>query len=258
MESLTIVLAVLGCFMALLFVVALIRRNNGIADIGYGIAFMVVTGTALLLSSNIVVGASVLALLVFVWGIRLATRIYRKNRGKPEDFRYKAWRDAWGTTFYVRSFFQIYMLQGAIAFVIALPVTLSILFPRVAAPVEMFVYAGCIVWILGFLFESVGDHQLDTFIQNPLNKGKIMTLGLWRYSRHPNYFGESLMWWGIAIVASSVSVYPVIVFVSPLLITFLLLKVSGVPMLEKRFAGNPEWEMYKVKTSVFIPLPVQK
>jgi steroid 5-alpha reductase family enzyme len=116
-------------------------------------------------------------------------------------------------------------------------------------------YIGLGLWALGFFFESVGDAQLDAFIKdtNP-HKGKIMKTGLWRYTRHPNYFGESSMWWGIAFLAFSVS-GNALVFISPLLITFLLLKVSGIPMLEKKWAGILEWEIYKAKTSPFLPLP---
>jgi steroid 5-alpha reductase family enzyme len=118
--------------------------------------------------------------------------------------------------------------------------------------------AGLLLWVFGFFFEVVGDYQLDRFITAPKNKGKIMTQGLWKYSRHPNYFGESLMWWGMAVMAASLSVYPFIGFVSPVLITFLLLKVSGVSMLEKRWEGNPAWEAYKKRTSVFLPLPPKR
>ena len=250
--SLIVPIAVVGAFMTLLYIVSLIRRDNGTADIGYGIAVMLGA-----LSAHLVVDASfvaaALSLLVFVWALRLSTRIYRKNRGKPEDFRYRAWRDAWGRTFVIRSFLQIYMLQGAVALIIASPVILTIAFP--AAPFMPLVIIGISLWFAGFVFEAVGDAQLDRFITDPANKGRIMMSGLWRYSRHPNYFGESLMWWGIAVAASSATSFPVYVLASPVLITYLLLYVSGVPMLEKRWVGNPEWDAYAKRTSVFVPLP---
>ncbi len=246
---------VLWLYMSFLFVVALVRRDNGTADIGYGIGVMVVIFAALLQTA--VSGlATILCALPFLWGTRLATRIFRKNYGKPEDFRYKAWRDAWGKWFVVRSYLQIYMLQGLVIFCVALPVLLIIGAPKI--PNLLFVTAGITLWLIGFFFEAIGDYQLDRFLKDPANKGKIMARGLWRYSRHPNYFGESSMWWGIAIAASGLTAYPLLGFVSPILITYLLLFVSGVPMLEKRWAGNPEWEEYKAKTSVFVPLPPGK
>jgi steroid 5-alpha reductase family enzyme len=115
-----------------------------------------------------------------------------------------------------------------------------------------FIAIGLLVWVIGFVFESVGDSQLKRFIKNPENKGKIMDKGLWRYTRHPNYFGESVMWWGLAIMAISVQ-YGYIGFLSPIIITYLLLFISGVPLLEKAFKDNMEFQKYAARTSIFIP-----
>ncbi len=256
MSLLILPASVLALFMSVLFIVATIRKNNGTADIGYGIAFIILTGTTLTQVYPSSWYVYLLVFLVCIWGIRLALRIYVKNANKPEDFRYHAWRESWGDTFLIRSFLQIYTLQGSIIFLVALPVTLSIIAPTLTA-VPLYFYIGSIIWILGFFFEAASDYELDTFIKNPLNKGKIMTIGLWRYSRHPNYFGESLMWWGLGLAGFSIT-NSLFVFISPVLITFLLLKVSGIPMLERRFVGNPEWESYKTRTSPFIPLPPKK
>lgn len=254
MTTLLVSWLVLMLYMSGLFVLSLRLKNNAIADVGYGIAFVALITTQVLLVGFPHVASLVLVLLVYVWAVRLARRIHEKNKGKPEDFRYKAWRESWGKSFVVRSYFQIYVLQGCVAFVVALPVSLSIVFPRTEiswVPVLL----GVFLWLVGFVHEAVADAQLDAFLKKPEHKGKIMQQGLWRFSRHPNYFGESLMWWSLALAACGLTTYPLIAFVSPLLITFLLLKVSGVPMLEKRWEGNPEWEAYKAKTSVFIPLP---
>lgn len=257
MEILLNALVVLLGYMSVLFVVALVAKNNGVADIGYGVAFIVLTVATLFFAPPASMEALVLSLLVFIWGGRLALRIYKKNKGKPEDFRYKAWRDAWGKWFLPRSFLQIYMLQGVVTFCVALPVTLAIVFPASGANIVLFVF-GLFMWVKGFFFEAVGDAQLDAFIRKPENKGKIMMSGLWKYTRHPNYFGESLMWWGLAIASTGITSIPLLPFVGPILITFLLLKVSGVPMLEKHWEGNPEWEAYKKRTSVFVPLLPKK
>ena len=258
MQVLLIAPIALALYMSTLFLIALIRKNNGIADIGYGIAFVITIATALI-AARPTFSACMLAMLPFLWGVRLATRIYFKNHGKPEDFRYKAWREQWGKSFIVRSFFQIYMLQGAIVFIIALPVLFAIAYPAPDILRPLF-HTGILIWIMGFFLESIGDYQLDRFIRNPANKGRIMTAGLWRYSRHPNYFGESSMWFGIAIAAAAISAYPFsfVGFVSPIVITFLLLKVSGVPLLEKHWEGNAEWESYAKRTSVFFPLPPKR
>lgn len=257
METLLISLAVLLSYMTVLFGIGIYTKNNAVADIGYGIAFMVVILATLFQVSGALLLTLLVAVLPFVWGARLALRIYLKNKGKPEDFRYRAWREAWGKSFVIRSFLQVYLLQGLVVFVVALPVLLSIRYGAVTV-IEPLVFLGVLIWLLGFFFEAVGDYELDRFITNPDNKGKIMTTGLWKYSRHPNYFGESTMWFGIAVAGAGLSSVPLLGFVSPLLITFLLLKVSGVPLLEKHFEGNPAWEAYKARTSVFLPLPPKK
>jgi steroid 5-alpha reductase family enzyme len=244
----------LAVFMTALFAVAMRTNNNGTADVGYGIAFIVVILATAVQRSAMTAAETLVVALPVIWGLRLAWRIGRKNLKKPEDFRYAAWRKDWGDSFAQRSFLQIYMLQGAIVFLIALPVTLMLIFPT-AASLNAITIAGAILWLVGFYFQAVGDAQLDAFLSDKANHGRIMTCGLWRYSRHPNYFGESLMWWGIAIAAVPLSSVPLLGFVGPVLITFLLLKVSGVPLLEKRWAGRADWEDYKARTSVFIPLP---
>lgn len=252
METLLFSAGALAAYMTALFVIALIRKDNGTADIGYGIGFIVATFAALWHSGTRGFALALVAL-ICIWGVRLATRIFLKNRGKPEDFRYRAWREAWGRTFIVRSFLQIYMLQGCVILIVASPVLLSLAYPREIAWWPLI--AGIALWCVGFFFEAVGDWQLDRFIKDTANKGKIMTEGLWRYSRHPNYFGECLMWSAVAIAASALTDVWLPGFLSPILITYLLLKVSGVPMLEKRWEGNPEWEAYKARTSVLIPWP---
>ncbi len=238
--------------MVFLFLLSLLLRNNGVADIGYGIAFLVVITVTILQVPALTQEMLVLVVLPYVWGTRLATRILLKNKNKPEDFRYKTWRDAWGKWFIVRSFFQIYMLQGVVIATVSSPVVIALVYGTGKPMVPLFI-GGIMLWIIGFFFESAGDYQLDTFIKNPENKGKIMMSGLWSCTRHPNYFGESMMWLGIWITAVSFSSLALFCIISPVLITFLLLKVSGVPLLEKRWEGNKEWEEYKSTTPVFFP-----
>lgn len=252
-ETLILMGIILFVYMSMLFVLSLFLRNNGVADVGYGIGFLVLGISGYLVSDAVRTEGTLLLLLVLMWSLRLASRIFRKNKGKPEDFRYKQWRDAWGRTFVVRSFFQVYMLQGLIIGIIASPVVLSILFPESGSQ-GLFVL-GVVVSLLGLTLEAISDAQLDRFLKDTSRTKRIMTEGLWHYSRHPNYFGESLVWIGFGIATITTQPFGVLSILSPCLITFLLLRVSGVPLLEKRWEGDPEWEAYKEKTSVFIPLP---
>jgi steroid 5-alpha reductase family enzyme len=194
----------------------------------------------------------VTCLLVTIWGTRLAWHIYSRNKNKPEDKRYADWRNEWGKWFLIRSYLQIYILQGIFLLLIVSPIIFINKFSNSILGITDLI--GILIWIVGFYFESMGDRELKEFISNPNNKGKIMQSGLWRYSRHPNYFGEVAQWWGIFIIALSVSgsFYTII---GPLTITFLILFVSGVPLLEKKYEGRPDFEEYKKRTSVFFPLP---
>jgi steroid 5-alpha reductase family enzyme len=188
-------------------------------------------------------------LFVLIWGLRLAIYIFLRNKGKGEDFRYKAWRDTW-KFFILRSYLQIFILQGILMFIIALP----IIFVNKAGPASFnfFDIAGILLFLTGYAFETIGDGQLARFKKDPANKGKIITGGLWRYTRHPNYFGEAVIWWGIGCFALP---YPHgwIMLISPVIITLMLRFVSGVPMLEKKYAGRADFEEYKKRTPVFIP-----
>jgi steroid 5-alpha reductase family enzyme len=188
-------------------------------------------------------------LAVTIWGLRLGLHILIRNAGKGEDFRYKAWRDTW-KHFAFRSFFQIFMLQGLFMLVIALPVYVVNSSPLV--DLSVWDLTGMALFLAGFFFEVLGDFQLRIFRKDASNKGKLMTTGLWSITRHPNYFGESLIWWGIAFFALDLPA-GWITLISPILLTLLLRFVSGVPMLEKKYEGRPDWEEYKKKTAAFVP-----
>jgi len=242
--------AVVFLYMSALFLVALWRRDNSIVDIGWGPGFILVAGLTLLLRGGIAWRPLLVSVPVLVWGLRLGIHIYLRKRGKPEDFRYAAWRRAWGRSFVPRSFFQIFMLQGVLLLHVAWPIWLTNLSP--ARPLTVLDALGVVVWIAGFVFEAISDSQMERFRRDPGHKGRIMTAGLWRLSRHPNYFGEAVQWWGLFLIALS-GEWGWTAAVSPLLITLLLLKVSGVPLLEKKYAGNPEFAAYARRTSVFIP-----
>jgi len=241
-------------YMTVWFVLALIRKDNSIADIAWGLGFVLVAVVTFLRRGSLFLPLLV-TLMVAVWGLRLAVHILIRNRKRGEDPRYAEWRRKWGGTFLWRSYLQVFLLQGFFLLVISSPVILvnTHLWDRPPSGTGRGVWqAGFLLWCAGFFFEAVGDAQLARFKRDPGNRGKIMDKGLWRYSRHPNYFGESLMWWGIFLVAVEVP-FGWTTVVSPVLITFLLVRVSGIPMLEKKYAGNPEFQAYARKTNSFVP-----
>lgn len=234
-------------YMTSWFSVSLILRRNDIADLAWGLGFVLVT-LILFFSFPNSNHLSLISLLVCVWGIRLASHIYKRLKHSSEDARYLEWRKSWGKSFILRSYFQIFLLQGFFMYLIAS----SIIFSSTSIKQVGFLgLSGLITWIVGFLFESIADKQLATFVKTK-KSGQIMQSGLWRYSRHPNYFGEVTQWWGIALISLEAS-STLAVFISPLTITTLILFVSGIPLLEKKYRDNPEFEKYKKRTSVFIP-----
>ncbi len=237
----------IGIFMILAFTLAQLLRDNSIVDIFWGLGFMWVTAVFWLSQHTVTILKIIFSSLILIWGLRLSLYVYGRKRGKPEDFRYAQWRRDWGRWFVVRSFFQIFLLQGAIMWAMLLPLYAVWTHPVFELSA---VIIGGIVFITGFIFETLGDAQMARFKKDPVNKGKIITHGLWSVSRHPNYFGESLMWWGIGILA-----FPShwLALLSPLLITLLLNFVSGVPMLERRYRDHPDWEAYASNTSRFFP-----
>jgi len=190
------------------------------------------------------------SVLVIIWGLRLAAHIAIRNRGRGEDFRYAQWRKKWGKWFIIRSYFQVFILQGFFLLIIAYPIIL--INHSKESGISLLDIVGIIFWLKGILFEAIGDYQLLKFKSKAENRGKIMNRGLWKYTRHPNYFGETVIWWGIFLMALSVK-HGWSAIISPLLITFLLLRVSGVTMLEKKYKGNKDFEEYAKRTSAFIP-----
>jgi steroid 5-alpha reductase family enzyme len=240
-------------YMIMVFILAIILKNNSIVDIFWGLGFILL----MMYNSDFLqtdsLNTLIFNILILIWGLRLSFHIFLRNNGKEEDFRYKNWRNTW-RHFYIRSFLQIFLLQGFIMWIVALPIISYNHFEINIFSWQFIV--GVLIFLLGFLFETISDYQLFRFKKDKYNKGKIIQSGLWKYSRHPNYFGEALLWWGIALIAIS-EFSDIYIFISPLLITYLLRYVSGVPMLEAKYKDNEEFKQYSKKTSVFIPF-IQK
>jgi steroid 5-alpha reductase family enzyme len=255
MHVLILAFIILLVFMSCAFLTSLLLHNNNVIDVAYGTGFCLIALYTFFAGLHGTISL-IATLLVLLWGVRLAVRIGLRNWKKPEDFRYAVYRKRYHP-YALNMFFKVYLVQTVIIFLVCLPVCLVNIFYR-ESPTTGLVLLGGFIWVVGYLFEVVGDYQLDTFLHLEKKPTKYIENGLWRYTRHPNYFGEATMWWGLAIFALGASRYGLTAFVSPIIITLLLLKISGVPLLEKRWAGDPAWEKYKRKTSKFIPLPSKK
>lgn len=253
-HTLLYVAAAVFIYMTFWFLVSLITKKMDVADTAWGLGFVVAVLVPLLLYGVQFDRALFAFILVFIWGTRLSLHITKRNAGRPEDKRYAAMRADWGSGFLLRSYLQVFLLQGGLLLLVVSPVLFIATYRGGALGV--FDIIGAAVWLFGFFFESQGDAQLRKFLATP-DHGPVMDQGLWKYTRHPNYFGEVTQWWGLWIIALGVP-FGYLGIIGPLTITGLILFVSGVPLLEKSMAGKPAWEAYKKRTSVFIPLPPRK
>lgn len=233
-------------YFSIFFLIAQIKKDNSIVDMGWGPGFVLISWVLYLQTPS--VSTVVLPLIISFWGIRLFIHIYARNHGNPEDFRYVEMRKKWGKHATINAFIKVFMLQAFFQYIVAL----SIIGASNDIESLFVVILGLIVFFVGFIFEAIGDYQLKVFLKNRIDKSKIMTTGLWRYTRHPNYFGEAVLWWGIYLVSLGLGT-PWWTFLSPLIMTYLLRYVSGVPLLEKRYKDNPAFQSYAKKTSIFIP-----
>lgn len=237
-------------YMSLIYILSVIKKDSSIVDIAWGIGFITVNITTLVITQNYNARNIIILILVSLWGIRLAAHIFSRNKGKDEDWRYKKWREDWGNFFLIRSYFQIFVVQAILLTLISIP----FIFANSQNYVNFTIFdiLGILIWAIGFIFEAVGDWQLSKFKSKPENKGKIMTKGLWQYTRHPNYFGEVTLWWGIYLLVVSIP-KGIFTIIGPITITILILAVSGIPMLEKKYEDNEDFQDYKKKTNAFFP-----
>jgi steroid 5-alpha reductase family enzyme len=238
-------------YMTVLFAVAQRLGDNSIVDIAWGLGFVLVAAATLAVLGDLGARQVLITSIVAAWGLRLALHIAVRNHGRGEDPRYAKWREEWGDSFAVRSFLQVFMLQGVLLVVVASPV-IFVNAQDGGAGLRWLDFVGAAAWAFGLSWEAVSDYQLLRFKRDPANRGKVMDRGLWRFSRHPNYFGEVVLWWGIYLVAVSAE-HGWLSAIGPATITFLLLRVSGVAMLERAKANDPKYAEYRRRTSVFVP-----
>ena len=245
-------LAAVAGFMTAGWGISLVRRNAAIADVLWGLGFVLVAWLTFFQAGGFFQRRLMLALLVTIWGIRLFVHIATRSRGKGEDPRYAAWRAQYGERFWIVSLYRVFLVQALFLWVIALGVQ----YGQVAAQPARLTWldaAGLLIWLAGLVIEAAADWQLRRFLAAPKNRGRVMDRGLWRYSRHPNYFGETLIWWGIFVMVLSTPL-GFLTIVSPLVITYTLLRLTGVSLMEEiEFSDNPEYQAYIRRTSAFVP-----
>ncbi len=245
--------AAIAAYMAIVWALSLPLRDASIADVfwGPGFAFVAIVAASLSPPSD---RATLLVVLTSVWGLRLALHIgTRWRKKKEEDRRYQAMRATWGDRFPVVSLFTVFLLQGGLLWIVSLPLQAGAALGA-DHPLGPFDLAGALLFAVGLAFEAVGDAQLARFLSDPASRGRVMETGLWRYTRHPNYFGDALLWWGLGLIGAGTGAWWCLA--GPALMTFLLVRVSGVSLLEKDISGRrPEYVAYVRRTSPFLPLP---
>lgn len=257
----TVMLASGACAVGLVTVVWLLSialRDVSIIDVAWGLGFVVIGWVCFAVGHGSHDRRLLLAVLVSVWGLRLAGHIGRRNAGKGEDRRYAAMRERDGRRFLLTSFYRVFLVQAVAMWIISLPLQAggSIGGSRGIGVLDV---VGIAVWAVGFGFESIGDLQLDRFKADPANRGKVMDKGLWRYTRHPNYFGDATMWWGLGLIAAGAGATALWGLLGPALDTFTLTRVSGKPMLERDIEQRrPGYREYIERTSGFVPLPPRR
>jgi steroid 5-alpha reductase family enzyme len=244
---------VLACAMTALWLISLAIRDSSIVDIFWGPGFVLVTWVVFALTpGGFLPRRLLISTLVTIWGLRLGLHILRRNLGKGEDFRYAAWRREAGDSWWWKSLLRVFALQGVILLFVAAPIFAA----QILRGAERWTWLDTLaipVWLFGFFFESVGDWQLARFKADPANRGKLLDGGVWRYTRHPNYFGDAAQWWGHYLVAAATG-GGAWTILSPILMTFLLVRVSGVGLLEKSLKDSkPGYRAYMETTSAFVP-----
>ena len=238
------------------WVVSLFLRNASIVDPIWSLGFVVVGWVSFLSMRNNVDGVrtGVLLALVTIWGLRLSLHLFIRNSGHGEDFRYKAMRKKHGQKFWLVSLGTVFGVQGVLMWIVSLPLQFGIGTSTSTAWGMFPLVLGVMVWALGFGFESIGDAQLKAFKADPASAGQVMDRGLWRYTRHPNYFGDACVWWGLFLVSFGAGGLAWLGVIGPITMTTLLRRVSGVTLLEKSLVKRrPGYEDYVRRTSPFVP-----
>lgn len=249
--TLSTTLAAIAGLMALVWLLSVARSDASIVDPFWGLGFVIVSLAAYLLNCPATMRTMLLVALTTIWGMRLSAYLLWRNSGHGEDRRYQAMRATHGTRFWWISLFTVFLLQAVILWFVSWPIQVACIAGE-AVPLGWLDLVGASVWLVGFLFEAIGDWQLARFKSAPANAGRVMDRGLWRFTRHPNYFGDCCVWWGLYLIAAAGGAWWTMF--SPLVMTLLLLKVSGVSLLEKTITDRrPDYADYQARTNAFFP-----
>lgn len=255
-QTLLMTLACLQALMLVLWLISLVRRDASIVDPFWGTGFVIVAWLACGFNSVDGTRPLLLAGLVTVWGLRLSIYLLMRNRHHGEDRRYASMRSYHGRWFPLVSLGTVFLLQGVILWFVSIPIQVGIVHGG-TPPLNAVDLVGVVVWTIGLLFETAGDWQLAIFKANSDNAGRVMDRGLWRYTRHPNYFGDFCVWWGLYLISISAGGWWTIG--SPLLMSVLLMKVSGVTLLESTISERrPDYAAYRSRTNAFFPGPPKR
>ncbi|MGD2060529.1 MAG: DUF1295 domain-containing protein [Acidimicrobiia bacterium] len=250
-DLLTTAALAIAILMLVTWVVSVVVNDASIVDIIWGFGFVVATWSAFLVADGNTGRGWLVAILVTVWGLRLSGYLAWRNVGKGEDKRYQAMRRKNPDSFWIVSLYKVFGLQAALMWVVAVPPVVT---QTSASQLYWLDWVGVGLWLVGLFFETVGDIQLARFKANPENKGKVMDRGLWRYTRHPNYFGDFCVWWGIYVIAAAGGSWWTVF--SPLVMTALLMRYSGAGLLEKTITKRrPGYQEYIERTNAFFPGP---
>jgi steroid 5-alpha reductase family enzyme len=243
--------------MTVLWLVSVAIRNVSIVDLFWGFGYVVAATFYFFVAEGNPQRNLLLLLLVAIWGLRLTLYLMWRNIGKGEDFRYQEFRRSYGEKrYWWVSFFQTFLLQGVIMWLVSAPL-LGAMYFGADSPIGLLDALAVALWLVGFVFEAGGDFQLAKFKSNPENKGKVLDTGFWKYTRHPNYFGDSAVWWSFGLFSIAAGAFwPAL---GAILMTLIIIKVSGVSLLEKTLKSDkPEYAAYIKKTSAFFPMPPKK
>ena len=252
--------------LTLLWALSVAVKDASLVDIFWGFGFLLVGATCLYILPEKPDYLKLLAALPIIWGIRLTLYLAKRNLGHGEDKRYIAMRKRaekkgiGETSWRLRSLFTIYWGQGLLIMIVSAPVWLAMATGQAIQTLGILAYLGTALWLIGFLFEAIGDWQLATFLKanknydGPIENKPVLDTGLWKYTRHPNYFGNACMWWGIWVVACQAP-FGWTTIIAPIIMTLLLTKVSGRDLLERDMKRRKTYQDYITRTSSFIPLP---
>jgi steroid 5-alpha reductase family enzyme len=248
----------LGAFISIMilmtsvWIYSVIIKNASIVDIFWGTGFIVAAFYYFFNTDGLEIRKLIVLLMTSIWGLRLTIYILIRNFNKGEDFRYQQFRKDYGPKrYWWFSFFQVFLLQGFLAALISAPLLGSMFYSN-SDNLGILDYIGISIWIVGFTFEAGGDFQLARFKKNKANKSKLLTSGFWKYTRHPNYFGDSAVWWGFGVMSIAGGSY--LAIIGSVIMTFLLLRISGVSLLERTLKNTkPGYENYMKSTNSFFP-----